>query len=304
MNKKGIDVSEWQGVIDWNKVKNDGIEFAILRLGWTGNKNNHTLDKYFERNYTECKRVGIPVGVYVYNYSNANNIKSAGNWTVEKLKGKSLELPVYLDMEDASIRGLGKTTLTNMCIEFNTIIEKAGYWAGVYANKDWFTNYLDKDTLGAKYTLWVAQYSKSCTLNVANKDMWQYSSSGKVNGISGNVDMNIMYRDLISDIKGVKTTTVTKPATKSIDELAQEVLDRKHGDGEARRKSLGALYDKVQAKVMELLKPKSITYTVKAGDTLSGIANKYGTTYQKIAKDNKISNPNKIYVGQKLIIKK
>ena len=305
MEKRGIDVSQHQAVIDWNKVKNDGIEFAILRLGWTGNKNNHTLDTYFERNYSECKRLNIPVGVYVYNYSNANNIVSAGKWTVEKLKGKKLELPVYLDMEDASIKGLGKSTLTNMCIEFNSIIEKAGYWAGVYANKDWFTNYLNKDTLGARYTLWVAQYSKSCTLNVSNKDIWQYSSSGKVNGINGNVDMNIMYRDLVKEINGVIVSTPKK----SIDQIAQEVINGLWGNGQDRINRLtqaGYNASEVQAKVNEMLAPKETVtrYTVKAGDTLSSIAKKFGTTYQKIAKDNNISNPNKIFVGQVLEIKK
>lgn len=306
MEKRGIDVSQHQGYINWDKVKNSGIEFAILRLGWIGNKNNHTLDTYFERNYTEAKRVGIPIGVYIYNYSNSiDNIKKGANWTIEKLKGKSLELPVYIDMEDASIGGLGKNVLTNMSIEFNTIIEKAGYWAGVYANKNWFMNYLNKDILGAKYTLWVAQYSKACDLVVANKDIWQYTSSGKVDGINGNVDMNIMYRDLVADIKGV---TVSTPK-KSIDELAQEVIADKWGRGndrEARLTQAGYNYKEVQDRVNEILKPKEtvITYIVKAGDTLSNIAKKYNTTYQKIAKDNNIANPNKIITGQKLVIKK
>lgn len=306
MEKRGIDVSQHQGVINWDKVKNSGIEFAILRLGWIGNKNNHTLDTYFEKNYTEAKRVGIPVGVYIYNYSNSiDNIKKGANWTIEKLKGKSLDLPVYIDMEDASICGLGKDVLTNMSIEFNTIIEKAGYWAGVYANKNWFMNYLNKDTLGSKYTLWVAQYSSACNLVVANKDIWQYTSSGKVDGISGNVDMNIMYRDLMTEIKGAKVDTPKK----SIDELANEVIANKWGVGQDRINRLtqaGYNASEVQARVNEILKPKEtvITYTVKAGDTLSDIASKYGTTYQKIAKDNNIANPNKIYAGQKLIIKK
>ena len=138
---KGIDVSQHQAEINWEKVKNDGIQFAILRLGWVGNKENHTLDTYFERNYNECKRLGIPVGAYVYCYSSSvETAKSGANWTVSKLDGKTLDLPVYLDMEDGSIEIVGKDTLTNICIEFNGIIEKSGRWAGVYANKNWFDN--------------------------------------------------------------------------------------------------------------------------------------------------------------------
>ena len=122
---KGIDVSEHNGIIDWNKVKSDGIEFAILRIGWIGNKNNHTLDTKFERNYNECKRLDIPVGVYVYNYCISERAAESGaNWTVNKLQGKKLDLPIYIDMEDSSGIGLGQVTNTNICIAFNSIIEQ------------------------------------------------------------------------------------------------------------------------------------------------------------------------------------
>lgn len=222
---KGIDVSQHQGKINWDVVKGN-IDYAILRLGWTGNKNNHTLDTQFERNYAECKRLGIPIGIYVYNYCNSiEKVKSGANWTIERLKGKTLELPIYLDMEDSTIRGLGKTILTNMCIEFNSIIEKAGFWAGVYANKDWFNNYLDKNVLGSRYTCWVAQYSSSCTLTIQNKDMWQYSDCGKVNGINGKVDMNYLYRDLLQEMKRNNINTNLK----SIEEVAHEVINRSLG---------------------------------------------------------------------------
>ena len=100
MSKFGIDVSEHQGTINWDSVKSQ-ISFAILRLGWIGNKNNHTIDKQFERNYSECKRLGIPVGVYLYNYCNCEDTAKAGaNWALQHLQGKALELPVYIDMED------------------------------------------------------------------------------------------------------------------------------------------------------------------------------------------------------------
>lgn len=203
----GIDISEHNGTINWELVKTQ-INFAILRLGWIGNKNNHTIDKQFERNYMECKRLGIPVGVYVYCYCNSEETAKAGaNWTIEKLKGKKLELPVYIDMEDSSIASCGKEKLTDICIAFNSIIEKKGLWAGVYANENWFNNYLNKEEIKKRYTTWIASYKSGTECYKGEYDMWQNSSKGKINGINGNVDTNYMYRDLVAQIKGNKVET-------------------------------------------------------------------------------------------------
>ena len=309
MKKFGIDVSNWQGNIDWEKVKGN-IEFALLKIGNIGDSKKFWKDESFERNYAECKRLGISVGGYVYCYANEiENAEQAGKAVVEYLKGKTFELPIYIDMEDKEIKPEGKTKLTHIAVTFNTLIEKAGYWAGVYANKNWFDNYLDKATLSEKYTCWVAQYYDKCTLNMKSIDIWQNSSSGKIDGISGNVDTNYMYRDLISEIAGTtpKTNVKEEKPAVSIEQLAYDVIDGKYGDGEARKINLGELYSEVQAKVNEILKAENVhhedtTYTVKRGDTLSAIAKKYNTTYQEIAKKNNISNPNLIYVGQKLKI--
>ena len=301
----GIDVSENNGTINWDLVKNN-IDFAILRLGWIGNKNNHTLDKQFIRNYTECKRLGIPIGIYVYCYCKSEEtIKQGANWTVEKLKGKSIELPIYIDMEDATIVNCGRDTLTNMCIAFNTIIEQSGKWAGVYANQNWFNNYLNKEELKRRYTCWIASYKKGVDCYKGEYDIWQNSSKAKISGIAGNVDTNYMYRDLIAQI-GNKNVTQPQP-TKSINEIVSEVLAGKWGNGEDRKNRLrqaGYNYETIQSAVNNALKPKQavITYTVKSGDTLSGIAKKYNTTYQAIARKNNIANPNKIFVGQVLKI--
>lgn len=304
----GIDVSEHQGNINWDSVKSQ-ISFAILRLGWIGNKNNHTLDTKFERNYSECKRLGIPVGVYVYNYCNCEEtVKAGANWTLQHLQGKSLELPVYIDMEDSSIAGLGKDKLTNICVAFNSVIENSGLWAGVYANLDWFNNKLNKNTIKSKYTTWIAHYTSGTDKYKGEYDIWQNSSSGKISGISGNVDTNYMYRDLISEI-GNKTVSVT-PAKKSNEEIAQEVINGQWGNGEDRKNRLtqaGYDYNAVQNIVNSKLgssntSSTTTTYTVKSGDTLSGIASKFGTTYQKLAEINGIADPNKIYIGQVLKI--
>lgn len=204
MSKFGIDVSQHNGNINWEEVKNH-IDFAILRLGWIGNKNNHTLDTQFERNYNECKRLGIPVGVYVYNYClSAETAESGASWTVDKLQGKSLELPVYIDAEDPSEEKLGKRINTDMCIAFNSIIEQSGRWAGVYANRNWFDNFLYKDEIKSRYTTWIATYCAGTNKYEGEYDMWQNSSDGHIDGINGRVDTNYMYRDLIAEIGNIE----------------------------------------------------------------------------------------------------
>lgn len=204
MSMYGIDVSEHQGEIDWDKVKSQ-IDFVILRVGWIGNKNNHTKDKQFEKNYNECKKLGIPVGIYVYNYCKTKDtVKDGARWVLEQIKGKELELPIYFDIEDSSISSLGKETLTNLCIEHNNIIENAGLWAGVYANKNWYENYLNKEEIKKRYTTWIATYRDGIDLYKGEYDIWQNSSSGRIDGILGKVDTNYMYRDLINDIDKTK----------------------------------------------------------------------------------------------------
>lgn len=305
---RGIDVSEHNGTINWDSVKSQ-IDFAILRLGWIGNHNNHTIDKQFERNYSECKRLGIPVGVYVYNYCvNENNAKSGAKWTVEKLNGKTLELPVYIDMEDQSGTVLGKDMNTNMCIAFNTLIEQSGRWAGVYANLNWFNNYLNKDIIRQKYTTWIAHYGVNEDKYNGIYDMLQYTSKGKITGIVGNVDMNVMYRDLIKEISGKNVIPQTQQ--KTVEDIAREVINGLWGNGKDRINRLnnaGYNYNEVQKRVNEMLGTKPTVqhtyYTVKKGDTLSGIAKKYGSTVNQLVQWNSIKNPNLIYAGQSLRVK-
>lgn len=304
----GIDVSEHNGRINWDAVKGR-VSFAILRLGWIGNKNNHTLDTQFERNYNECKRLGIPVGVYVYNYCvNPDTARSGAEWTVNHLQGKALELPVYIDMEDQSGTGLGKDTNTNICIAFNSVIEASGRWAGVYANLNWFNNYLNKDEIKRRYTTWIAHYGVNPYKYQGQYDMLQYTSDGRVEGIDGRVDMNEMYRDLINEIKGGGSTPQPSPApSKSIDELANEVINGQWGNGQERidrLTSAGYDYNTVQNRVNEILGANTKQYyTIQRGDTLSGIAQKFGTSVSQLCSWNNIKNPNLIYAGNTIRVK-
>lgn len=293
MSYKGIDVSHYDGNIDWIKVK-EHIDFAILRLGWIGNNNNHTLDTKFETYYNACKSTGIPIGIYVYNYCNSEDtVKSGAEWTVNQLKDKGIDLPIYIDMEDRSIENLGKDKLTSICIAFNTVIENAGYWAGVYANLNWYTNYLNKDTIKARYTTWVAHYGISQDRYVGQYDMLQYSDTGKISGISGNVDMDIMYRDLINEIKESNTGTDRK----TVEELAREVIAGKWGNGEERKIKLtnaGYDYSAVQAKVNEILGvDTSITNYYPA---ISSDYNSIVEALKSIGVDSSFNNRKKIAV--------
>ncbi len=194
MAYKGIDVSKYQGDINFKKVKDAGVQFAIIRIGY--GQYESQKDEKFEANYEGFRNQGIPVGVYLYSYAKSvNDAKKEANTVLKWLNGRELNLPVYYDIEDKSQINLGKKILTDMCIAFCEVIEKAGYWAGIYANKYFFTTYLDYEKLGERYTCWVAQYNDTNTYK-GRYDMWQYTSSGKVNGISGNVDMDILYRDI------------------------------------------------------------------------------------------------------------
>jgi lysozyme len=291
MVKRVIDVSKHQSVIDWDKVKNH-IDGAILRCGY-GMDLIVQDDKQFERNASECERLGIPYGVYLYSYAtNDENAKSEAGHILRLIKGKKLSLPVYLDVEEETPEH--RKYAPRACEIVGDIITKAGYTFGVYANLNWWKNYLKGVN---KYTRWVAQYNNKCTYT-GKCDMWQYSSSGNIEGINGRVDMNECYLEF-----------GPVEITKSVDELAHEVINGVWGTGEERKARLtdaGYDYTSIQKRVNEILKsatPSSVVYTVKKGDTLGAIAIKYNVTVNQIVRLNGIKDANKIYVGQKLKIK-
>ena len=203
-NIKCIDVSEWQGTVDWKKVAAAGYSCAILRAGF--GRSDTQKDKEFDKNYKNAKAAGVKLGVYWYSYAvdKADAVKEA-KACLSVLKGKSIELPVFFDMEEASMTKLGKTKLTEMAKAFCDEIIKNGYRAGVYSNPNWFTNYLNYNELRKAYPIWLAQYYKEAQYDC---DMWQYTSEGKVSGISGNVDLNIIYNEGIVKIQ--ETTVKTE----------------------------------------------------------------------------------------------
>ena len=179
---KGIDISEHNGNIDFQKVKNSGVEFVIIRVGWIGNKNNHSLDKKFNEYYRQAKAARLKIGFYVYSYCNSVlNMESGVRWTMRQLQDKSYEMPVFLDMEDGSIANFGKSNLTAQCLAFCDYVESQGVKSGVYANKDWFTNKLDVNQLSG-YKIWLAEWNGKENHTATFKvDLWQYSSNGTIN---------------------------------------------------------------------------------------------------------------------------
>lgn len=187
VTRKGIDVSAWQKDIDWAKVKAAGIDFAILRCGYGGNYTKQD-DAYFERNASECERLGIPYGVYLYSYAtNTTRAESEADHTLRMISGHKLSYPVYFDMEDNSTIGSNYASIAKT---YCNKISAAGYPVGVYANLNWWNNYLT-DSCFNQWHKWVAQYNSYCGYK-GTYAMWQYTSSGKVNGITGKTDMNYL----------------------------------------------------------------------------------------------------------------
>ena len=194
---RGIDVSKWNGAIDWKKVKNEGIDFAIIRCGYRGSSAGALIeDPTFRTNIKGAQAAGIKVGVYFFTQA-VNEVEAVeeASMVINLCKGYGLSFPVYLDVEGSNGRGDSISTAqrTANIKAFCGTIQNAGYKAGVYANKTWFTSKINTAQL-TNYKIWLAQYAANVTYNATRYDMWQYTSKGKVSGISGNVDMNTWYR--------------------------------------------------------------------------------------------------------------
>ena len=196
---KGIDVSRWQGNIDWKKVKSDGIQFAIIKAG--GSDAGYYTDGKWEQNYKAAKAAGMPIGAYYFagkKFTTVAEGKADAERFIKMLKGKQLEYPVYIDIEAQATKD--KVGITKATIEFCKTMENAGFFVGIYASAiSGFKERLEDNKLQS-FAHWVAQYASKCTYS-HDYGVWQYSSKGKVSGISGNVDMNYAYMDYATRIK-------------------------------------------------------------------------------------------------------
>ena len=195
---QGIDVSEHQGRIDWDAVKASGIDFAILRVGFGAPSFGGRVDYQFNRNISECERLGIPYGVYVYSYAFDNQqAADEASMVIDCLSGHNPRLPVYYDLEDKTIIADGRQSgIASRAQTFCNKISSAGYKPGIYANLNWFNNILTDPVFeSGSWDHWIAQYNSQCHYT-GSYSFWQYTSRGKVSGISGNVDLNYAYVDV------------------------------------------------------------------------------------------------------------
>jgi len=201
-NLKGIDVSYAQDRIDWRLVKLSGIDFAMIRAsrGYISDKKPMTVDTTFKYNITQASKYIKNVGVYHYLY--ADTVEEAvaeARFLIKTIEPYDITYPVVLDVEEQYQADLGKEKLTAMCKAFLDELKKNGYYAMIYANKTWLTNYLDMSKL-SEYEVWLAQWNSVPTY-LGNFGMWQYSSKGLVSGINGYVDLNISYKDYAKIIR-------------------------------------------------------------------------------------------------------
>ena len=199
MTINGIDVSRWQGNINWNRVKSTNVGFAILKLG--GADNGYYVDSCFEQNYTNAKAAGMPIGAYWYSDARSgDDARNEAKWVIEKLKGKQFEYPIYMDVEQQSVLQLGRDKVSDIIASFLNEMEKAGYFAGLYMSASPLTS-LTTDGIKKRYAIWVAHYDVAAPSYSGQYGMWQKSCTGKISGISGNVDLDVCYVDYPTEIK-------------------------------------------------------------------------------------------------------
>lgn len=197
---KGIDVSKWQGNIDWNKVKSSNVQFVMIRAGI--GMYEHQIDPKFHNNMKGAIQIGIPIGIYWYSYAvNTYEAKKEANACLKIISQykNNITFPVFFDQEyEPDIQSLSKQLRTDICITFMNEIKKSGYKTGLYCSYDWIKNYLYENQL-KNYDKWIAQYNVSqCSYKGNDLAIWQYSAKGKINGINGDVDMNIGYKNYTS----------------------------------------------------------------------------------------------------------
>lgn len=277
---KAIDISYYQTNVDYKKVKEAGIEMAIIRAGFTGYGMNKVKkkDKLFDIHYNGLKNVGIPVGVYWYSCAySEDEVEEEVLKVLEIVKDKEIELPIFIDVEDnhditkigLSIQNqynISRDKLTKIVAKFCEVIENNGYYVGIYASSYWLNKKLDMSIL-KKYDVWVAHWDVKKPNYNGNYGIWQYTSKGNINGINGNVDLNYVYKNYPDIIKNRGLNNLSNNKGSS----------------------------------------KNIFYKVKKGDNLTKIAKKYDITVKKLYENNKDvigDNPNLIYPNQILKIKK
>lgn len=315
MERFGIDISTWQRNMDLAQAKKEGAEFAIIR-GMYGN----AKDVHFESLYAKAKAQGLGVGAY--QWGRACNIAQAREeaqlFVDNCLKGKQFEYPIYYDVEDNILIRLSLQELTDLIIAWCEVIERNGYFAGIYMNQSCFDTEVKGQELASKYTQWRALWTTKA--NKPTAQMWQFGGETnlvRTNIVAGQVcDQDYAYEDFpaimieagLNGFSKVTDVLVPEIPEKTIEELAREVIDGKWFNGEDRKNALsnaGYDYEKVRTRVNEILNSKNsyTYYTINSGDTLSVIAQKYSTTIAQLMSWNNIVNANLIFAGKTIRVK-
>lgn len=194
----GIDVSKWQGTIDFNKVKQSGVDFVMLRTGFGRFEGQE--DKFFTPNYQAAKKAGLFVGAYHYSYAKTQEeAREEANFCLSIIEGKKFEFPIAFDMEERSVALLGRDKVSAIAKAFCDVLEDAGYYVSIYANKSWLLNYFTEEIF-QKYDIWLAHWVETTDFPKAY-GMWQYTSDGEVHGVSGRVDLDDAYKPYPSIMK-------------------------------------------------------------------------------------------------------
>lgn len=283
----GIDVSHWQGNFNFAKAKAEGVQYAILKAG--GGDDGLYQDSKFNTYYNNAKAAGLGVGAYFFGAAKSvAQAQREADKFISILKGKQFDYPVYYDVE-GSMLSLNKSLLTDIIYTFCERVEKAGYYVGIYSAQYVFNDRVD-DTKLARYAHWLAYWGKRMpTLKYSgDPGLWQFGGETnliRTNKVAGVVcDQDYCLVDYPEAIKRLGLNGYPKSASNKTDS----------GSGSETKP--------VETKPVES-KPQTEYYTVKKGDTLSGIAKKYETTVSQLVSWNSIKNPNLIYPGQKLRVK-
>lgn len=303
----GIDVSRYQKNLALKSAWAEGFTYCIIKAGGAdgGSSSPYYKDSQFENFYTQARAGAWEIGAYYFGRAfSVNDAVTEAQYFIEYLKGKAIK-HVYYDVEGAMLNQ-GYQHLTDIIRVFCQTMVNAGYICGVYTSESQYNSRFDDKQL-VVYPHWVARYSKTAPIlkSGAAIEIWQFGGSvnyfrdAKIAGTT--VDQNLVC--VLWTDQALETQPMIIPAQteKTVDQLAIEVLAGVHGNGIARRASLGSRYAEVQKRVNEIIaqrKESGKTHLVVSGDTLSKIAKTYGTTVKALVEANNISNPNLIRAGQ------
>lgn len=195
----GIDVSKYQGDVDFAAVKRAGYDFVIIRAGY--GRYASQKDPLFESHYAKAKKAGLGIGTYWYSYAtSAKEAAEEAKACLEVIRDKQFDYPVFFDLETPAAFAMGKTVCSDMVKSFCNALESAGYFAGLYISRSPLETYITAD-VAKRYALWIAEYADACSYDGAY-GMWQRSSTGNVDGVNGDVDLNACYVDYPAIIRG------------------------------------------------------------------------------------------------------